>query len=253
MEAYEGFASVYDAFMEEVDYPVWVQFVQTVWERLGKKPESVIELGCGTGNVTIPLASAGYGVVGVDISEEMLAEAQRKAFSQGMTIPFFCQDMVELELEFRADCVLSLCDSLNYLTEDGELLSAFESIRKHLNKKGLFMFDMNTAYKFKEILGNKTYAATTEDAAYFWENTFDEEEQINEYYVNFFKRKKNDDVYERVEEYHYERAYSMEEVKDQLAQSGFQLLHVYDGYRFEEAKEDSQRYFFVAQAKEDTE
>ncbi len=251
MKAYEGFASVYDGFMDEVTYPQWVQFIQNLWERLDQKPESVIDLGCGTGNITIPLAEAGYAVVGVDISEEMLAEAQRKAFSQGISIPFFCQDMITLELGYQADCILSLCDSLNYLTEDGALFQTFLSIRKHLTEKGLFLFDMNTAYKFKEVLGNKTYAATTEDAAYFWENTFVEDTSINEYYVNFFKRRKHEEVYERVEEYHYERAYSMEEIKAQLEESGFHLLHVYDGYCFEEAKEDSQRYFFVAQAKED--
>ena len=251
MEAYEGFAALYDEFMDEIEYPAWVQYIQDSWERLGEKPESVIDLGCGTGNITIPLAKTGCSVIGVDISEEMLAEAQRKAYSEGISIPFFCQDMVELELPYQVECVLSLCDSLNYLTEEGELSAAFSSIRRHLKPKGLFLFDMNTEYKFKKILGSKTYAAMTEDAAYFWENSFDEEEKINEYYVSFFKRQKNKETYERVEEYHYEKAYSIEDVKKLLEENGFVLLNVYDGYCFERAKEDSQRYFFVAQLKED--
>lgn len=250
MVAYEGFASVYDMFMEEIDYPAWIQYVQDTWKRLGIVPETVIDLGCGTGNISIPLAKAGYSVMGVDISEEMLAEAQRKALVQGLSIPFFCQDMVEMELPYHVDCVLSLCDSLNYLTEDGELSAAFSAVREHLNPKGLFLFDMNTKYKF-QVFGDKTYAAMTEDAAYFWENSFDKEDQINEYYVSFFIRQKNKETYERLEEYHYERAYSLEEVKSCLEENGFNLLNVYDGYRFERAKEDSQRYFFVAQLKEE--
>lgn len=251
MEAYACFASVYDIFMDEIDYPAWVQYVQDSWKRLGIIPESVIDLGCGTGNITIPLAKAGIYVYGVDISEEMLAEAERKAFSQGLSIPFFCQDMVEMSLPYRVDCVLSLCDSLNYLTEEGELSAAFSAVKRHLNPRGLFLFDMNTEYKFKAVLGEKTYAAMAEDAAYFWENSFDEEAQINEYYVSFFLREKNKETYERVEEYHYERAYSLEEVKKCLEENGFELLTVYDGYSFERAKEDSQRYFFVAQLKEE--
>ncbi|NCC16069.1 MAG: class I SAM-dependent methyltransferase [Clostridia bacterium] len=251
MGAYEGFASVYDMFMDEIDYPVWVKYIQDSWEKLGKIPESVIDLGCGTGNITIPLAKAGFSVVGVDISEEMLAEAQRKAFAEGLSIPFFCQDMMEMELSYQVDCVLSLCDSLNYLTEEGELFAAFSAVKKHLKPNGIFLFDMNTEYKFKELLGDKTYAAMTEDAAYFWENSFDEEERINEYYVSFFIRQKDKETYERVEEYHYERAYSLEEVKSCLEENGFLLLNVYDGYCFERAKEDSQRYFFAAQLKEE--
>lgn len=251
MAAYEGFASVYDIFMEEVDYPAWVNYIRQTWESLGKKPKSVIDLGCGTGNVAIPLAKAGYDVMGVDISYEMLAEAQRKAISEGVHIPFFCQDMIEMDLSCKVDCVLSLCDSLNYLTEDGELTAAFLAVSKHLNKKGLFLFDMNTKYKFQEVLGDKTYAAMTEDAAYFWENTFDEDDQINEYYVSFFIRQDNQETYERREEYHYERAYSLEEVKACLMENGFDLLNVFDGYCFEGVKEDSQRYFFVAQLREE--
>ncbi|WP_352400965.1 class I SAM-dependent methyltransferase [Anaerotignum sp.] len=251
MDAYEGFASVYDVFMDEVDYPAWVQYIKDTWKNLNTMPQSVVDLGCGTGNITIPLAKAGYGVVGVDISEEMLAEAQRKAMAEGLSIPFFCQDMVEMELPYQVDCVLSLCDSLNYLTEDGELSAAFSAVKEHLNPKGLFLFDMNTKYKFQEVFGDKTYAAMTEDAAYFWENSFDEEDQINEYYVSFFIRQKNKETYERVEEYHYERAYSLDEVKTCLDEHGFSLLNIYDGYSFERAKEDSHRYFFVAQLKEE--
>lgn len=251
MEAYMGFAATYDNFMEEVDYPQWIQHLEDTWQRAGLVPKTIIDLGCGTGNVAIPLAQKGYEVWGVDLSCEMLAEAQRKADREDVKIQFFCQDMVELALPSKVHTVISLCDSLNYLIEDGELSTAFGRVATHLVRGGLFLFDMNTTYKFQEILGEKTYAATTEDAAYFWENSYDPEACINEYYVNFFFRQKGKTTYERVEEYHYERAYTPEEVKASLEENHLELLGVYDSYSFRPSQAETQRYFFVAKLREE--
>lgn len=250
MEAYMGFAAVYDNFMEEVDYPQWIQHLEDTLKRLRKQPKTIVDLGCGTGNVTIPLARKGYEVLGVDLSCDMLAEAQHKAAKENLSIPFFCQDMVELALPRKVDAIISLCDSLNYLIEDGELRVAFEHVAASLVEGGLFLFDMNTAYKFQEVLGNKTYAATTEEAAYFWENSYDPEDGINEYYVNFFFRQAGKETYERVEEYHYERAYTLDEVKAYLEECNMELLGVYDGYGNLPPTDQTQRYFFVAKLKE---
>lgn len=249
MGKYQSFAGVYDCFMDEVDYQQWIQHMQEIWTQLGKKPEAIIDLGCGTGSATIALAKAGHSVAGVDLSEDMLAEAQRKAYAENLNISFFCQDMTELDLPYTADCIISLCDSLNYLTEDGELSAAFAAVKAHLHSGGLFLFDLNTEYKFMEVLGNKTYAATTEDSAYFWENSYDADEKINEYYVCLFLRQTGRDTYERSEEYHYERAYALDEVKRCLAENSFDVLAVYDGYSFDAAHAQSQRYLFVAQVR----
>ena len=245
MSAYEAFASVYDLFMEQVEYDRWLQHICAVWDRFGKKPQTVVDLGCGTGTITIPLAKMGYDVIGVDLSPEMLAEADHKARSEEAAARFTCQDMTELELGEKADCILSLCDSMNYLTEDGELEDAFCAIAQHLTEDGLFLFDLNTEYKFREVLGQNVFASAEETAAYVWENHYDEEDRINEYYVSFFLEQP-DGLYERVEEFHYERAYSMEEIKQGLQTGGMELVEVYDGYSFDAPKADSERLLFVA-------
>lgn len=245
MSAYEAFASVYDIFMEQVEYDQWLHHIHAVWERFGLQPQTVIDLGCGTGSIALPLAKEGYAVTGVDFSAEMLTEADHKAMAEGVSIRFACQDMTELDLGEQADCILSLCDSMNYLTEDGQLADAFQSIARHLKKDGLFLFDMNTEYKFKEILGQNVFGSAEEAAAYIWENDYDEEEKINEYYVSFFIERK-DGLYERIEEYHYERAFSTEEVRAGLEAAGMELLAVWDGYSFDAPREESERLFFAA-------
>ena len=251
MSIYEEFAKVYDTFMEEVNYDGWFAHLKATWKQLGIIPENIIDLGCGTGTLTLLLAKEGYQVLGVDFSEDMLAQTEQKAYKENLKIPLFCQDMGEFLVPMEADCVLCCCDGLNYLIEDGELEETFMRVGAHLKPKGVFLFDMNTKYKFKEILGNQTYAATTEEAAYFWENQYDEEDNINSYYLNLFLKQGGKDTYERKEECHYERAYAKSEIIESLKNTGFDVLGCYDGYSFEAIHEESQRYFFVARLKED--
>lgn len=252
MDAYESFASVYDQFMEEVDHASWTDHVMQVWNTLGYHPETVLDLGCGTGKATLLLAKAGYAMLGVDLSPEMLAQAQKKATAENLPVVFSCQDMIELQLGEKVDAVVSFCDCLNYLIDDGELEAAFSAVKDNLQPNGLFLFDMNTAFKFEQILGENTYAATSETSAYFWENTYDPEDKINEYYVSFFFKQDGKETYERVEEYHYERAYALEEVQASLEKIGFELLAVYDDYSFSPVQPETQRYFFVTRLKEET-
>lgn len=248
MSAYEAFASVYDLFMEQVEYDQWLNHIHAVWDKLGAKPKTVIDLGCGTGSILLPLAKEGLDVIGVDLSPEMLAEADHKAMGEGLFLRLACQDMTELELGEKVDCILSLCDCMNYLTEDGQLEDAFQSIAKHMKKESLFLFDMNTEYKFREVLGQNVFGSAEEGAAYIWENDYDEEEKINEYYVSFFIEQENG-LYERVEEYHYERAYSMEEIENGLQAAGMELVEVYDGYSFDAPHAKSERLLFAARLK----
>ncbi|MGN0136253.1 methyltransferase domain-containing protein [Anaerotignum sp.] len=248
MSTYEAFASVYDLFMEQVEYDQWLNHIHAVWDRLGVKPKTVIDLGCGTGSILLPLAKEGFEVIGVDLSPEMLTEADHKAAEEGLSLRLVCQDMTELELGEKADCILSLCDCMNYLTEDGQLEDAFRSIARHMKKESLFLFDMNTEYKFREVLGQNVFGSAEETAAYIWENDYDEEEKINEYYVSFFIEQENG-LYERVEEYHYERAYSMEEIENGLQAAGMELMEVYDGYSFDAPHAESERLLFAARLK----
>lgn len=245
MSTYEAFASVYDIFMEQVEYGQWLGHIHALWGKYGLQPKTVIDLGCGTGSIALPLAKEGFDVIGVDLSAEMLTEADHKAMEEGVSIRFACQDMTELELGEEADCILSLCDSMNYLTEDGQLAEAFQSIARHMKQESLFLFDMNTEYKFKEVLGQNVFGAAEEHAAYIWENDYDEEEKINEYYVSFFIENE-DGLYERIEEFHYERSYAREEIEEGLRAAGMELVEVMDGYCFDAPHEKSERLLFVA-------
>ena len=134
---------------------------------------------------------------------------------------------------------------MNYITEEEELLQVFCLVNNYLHPKGLFIFDLNTEYKFKEILAQNSFSEIKEDSAYIWENYYDEQENINEYYVNFFIKQK-DGKYERKEEYHYQKAYDISIIKRLLEQSGLQLSAIYDAYTFEPPRKDSQRIYFVA-------
>lgn len=248
MSAYETFASVYDLFMEQVEYDEWLDHIHAVWEKYGIAPKTILDLGCGTGSILLPLAQEGFDVIGVDLSSEMLTEADHKAMEAGVSVRLACQDMTELDLGEQADCILSLCDCMNYLTEEGQLAAAFRRIAAHMKPESILLFDMNTEYKFREVLGQKVFGAAEEAAAYIWENDYDEKEKINEYYVSFFIAQENG-LYERVEEYHYERAYATEEIEQALQAAGLALLEVTDGYCFAPPQEKSERLLFVAKLK----
>lgn len=245
MEAYGEFASVYDKFMDEVPYDAWLDFLKAVWKKEGISPKVICDVGCGTGNLLLPLAQAGYAVMGIDVSFDMLCQADRKLQEAGLSAFLSEQDMTEMCLPQKADCILCLCDSLNYLTEDGELSMAFGRFREGLKEDGILFFDLNTAYKFSHILGENTFAATEEDAAYIWENYYDEEERINEYNVNFFLRTPEGN-YTRTEEVHYERAFLWEEVEQALQENGFAIVSVYEDYTFTAPKAESQRICVLA-------
>ncbi len=249
MEAYEGFASVYDIFMDDIDYDMWFDYVKEIYIKEGLSPKLALDLGCGTGNMTRLLAKEGIEMIGIDISEQMLSEATKKAKSEGLDILYLLQDMREFELYGTVDLIISLCDSLNYITESDELSDVFRLVNNYLDPGGLFIFDLNTEHKFKNILGDNTFSYTTDDAAYIWENCYDEEERINEYYVNFFIKDKDTDKYTRFEEFHYEKSYSIEEIKNLLEEAGLEFVAVYDAFTFDKPKTDSSRIYFVAREK----
>lgn len=245
MGAYESFASVYDLFMSDIDYDEWVEYVEEIWEKFNIKPEIVCELGCGTGSISLRLAEKGYDMIGIDISADMLSEARNKAVQSDKEVLFLLQDMREFELYGTVNSIICLCDGLNYITEDEDMQQVFSLVNNYLHPGGLFVFDLNTEYKFKEIYGENTFTEVEDEAVYIWENYYDEEERINEYYLNFFV-KNEDGTYERTQEEHYERAYTLEEIKGFIEKSGMKFEAAYDAFTFEPAREDSERIYVVA-------
>ena len=248
MEAYTSFAQVYDLFQDNIPYEEWADYLKSLLNEYGVKDGLVLDLGCGTGSITELLAKAGYDMIGVDNSEDMLEIAMDKRGRSGLDILYLLQDMREFELYGTVKAAVSICDSMNYILEKEDLVQVFKLVNNYLDPSGIFIFDMNTEYKFREVLGQKVFGAAEEAAAYIWENDYDEEEKINEYYVSFFIEQENG-LYERVEEYHYERAYSIEEIEQALQAAGLALLEVTDGYCFAPPQERSERLLFTAKLK----
>ena len=245
MEAYSEFANVYDIFMEDTPYEEWYKFIEVCVKEQGLAIQSVCELGCGTGQMTMLFAKSGCDVIGIDYSPEMLMVAQDRAFEEEVSILYLMQDMSEFEINREVDLICSCCDSINYLLEEDEVKSTFKRVEKHLAPNGLFIFDMNTPYKYKEVLGNQIFADQTDEAAYIWENFYDEEEEINEYEVSFFI-KDEEGKYERTVENHYQRAYSKEYICLLLEEAGLEVIHMYDNYSRENVNDKTQRITYVA-------
>lgn len=246
MEAYTGFAEVYDLFMDNIDYEEWSKYVISLLQEYGIKDGLVLDLGCGTGNVTECLAKAGYEMIGVDMSEDMLNIAMKKREMSKQDILYLCQEMQEFELFGTVRAVVSICDCINYVTEKEDLLQTFRLVNNYLDPKGIFIFDMNTSYKYREILAENTFAEARDDSSFIWENYYDEEEKINEYALTLFIEDKSDGKYERFEECHYQRAYEVEEMVELVKQAGMEVLAVYDAFTKEPPKKNSERVYIVA-------
>lgn len=245
MEAYSEFANVYDIFMEDTPYQEWFEFIKAYAEKEGVGLTSVCELGCGTGKMTTLFAKAGASVIGIDSSPEMLMVAQDHAYDESLDILYLMQDMSQFEIGQEMALICSCCDSMNYLLEDEQIKSTFQRVSDSLEPGGLFIFDMNTEYKYKEILGDRVFADQTENAAYIWENYYDKDEKINEYEVSFFI-KGEDERYDRTVENHYQRAYSKEKITTWLDEAGLKLIDVYDNYTKKPVSETTQRMTFTA-------
>ena len=245
MEAYSEFAKVYDEFMEETPYEAWKVFIDDMMQKYQVTPRIVCDLGCGTGRMCSLFAKGAAEVIGIDISEEMLMDARENAAVNGQNILYLMQDMKDFELYGTVDLIYSCCDSINYLLEEEALLSTFKWVNNYLEPGGLFIFDINTPYKYEKILGTQTFADQTEDAAYIWENYYDSETHINEFVVTFFI-KAEEDKYERTEEYHYQRAYDIDHIKSLLEEVGLEWIGVYDNYTHQPGHEKTERATFVA-------
>lgn len=251
MEAYTGFAEVYDLFMDNIPYEEWGEYVKELLKEYGVDEGLVLELGCGTGTMTEILASAGYDMIGIDQSEEMLEEALEKKQESGHEILYLCQDMREFELYGTVRAIICICDSMNYILEEDEVLGILSSAaHNYLDYGGLFIFDLNTEYKYREILGEQTIAENREEGSFIWENYYDEESMINEYDLTLFVKEPSG-LYRKEEENHFQRAYSLDTIRELVEKSGLNLLHIYDAFTHEPVREDSERVYVICQRPEE--
>ena len=245
MEAYSDFARVYDIFMDNVEYEKWAEYLIGSLKEYGIEDGIVLELGCGTGVMTELLAESGYDMIGVDNSEEMLGEAMEKRAESGHEILYLEQDMREFELYGTVRAIVSVCDCMNYILEEDDLKEAFRRVKRFLKEDGVFIFDMNSHYKYKEILACNTFAEDREDASFIWDNFYDEEDRINEYQLSLFIQNE-EGTYNKYEELHLQKAYEEGEITRLLHEAGFSTIRVLDAETMGEVKEDTQRLYFIA-------
>ena len=228
MEAYTEFATVYDTFMDNVPYEAWKKYLVDILKAEGINDGLLLELGCGTGRMTRLLAAEGYDMIGVDNSEEMLSVA-REYTMENTEILYLLQDMREFELYGTIRAVVSVCDSMNYIMSEEDLRQVFSLVNNYLDPGGIFIFDMNTRYKYEELLGDNSFCETREGSSFIWENYYDEETRINEYDLTLFIPEAGE-LYRRYAETHYQRNYKVEQIVDFLQQAGLVCEGMYDDY-----------------------
>ena len=254
--AYESLASIYDILMDDVNYEQWAEYLHTQLQKYHCPGNQLLDLGCGTGNVTIPLAQKGYHITAVDLSEEMLVQAREKTMQLEQSgapveIDWQQQDMTMLDLYDEEDNfllfdgVVATFDAFNYITEPEALQFLLQDLADHMQDDGVLIFDMQTPYKLREYLGNNIYTLHRPDVEYMWENHFDEEEQICQMDITFFLRQENG-LYSKVTETHTERVYEPELLQLWLNLAGFDVLGVYQELSELPLQDDSHRVVFVA-------
>lgn len=249
-------------------------------KNLAQERNTVLDLGCGTGTLTELLARKGYDMIGVDNAEEMLRIAMEKRERSGLDILYLLQDMRELDLYGTVGAVVSVCDSLNYLLAEEDIVQTFKRVNNYLYPQGVFIFDFNTVYKYAEVIGDATIAENREDCSFIWENYYHEEQEINEYDLTIFvdeRRKERvagriaaeaeqqtDDGraagaavqktdgqaeiqrFRRFQEVHYQRGYRLEQIKAFLSQAGLEFLEALDADTHGEVTEKSERIYVAA-------
>ena len=292
-DSYTGFAEVYDELMDNVPYEEWAAFVVSVLKEYGvggvvpedtgelaknlaTERNTVLDLGCGTGTLTELLARAGFDMIGVDNSEEMLEIAIQKRERSGSDILYLLQDMREFELYGTVGAVCSVCDSLNYILEDEDMVKVFSLVNNYLYPGGIFVFDFNTVYKYEQVIGDATIAENREDCSFIWENYYDAENRINEYDLTIFVREFSEDgnrqseerkdveeshapggdcgeMFKRFTETHYQRGYTLDEMKGFLEAAGLLFVKALDADNRGGVRPESERIYVIAKESGKTE
>ena len=265
MQSYTGFARVYDTFMDNVPYREWADELIRLLQEYGVMPggaktgvpetdglaqerREVLDLGCGTGTLTELLADAGYDMIGVDLSQEMLELALEKRDRSGHSILYLQQDMRDFELYGTVGAVISVCDSLNYLLEEEDLVKTFSLVNNYLFPGGMFLFDFNTVYKYETVIGDATIAENREDCSFIWENYYHDEEQINEYDLTIFVQEKPDDdaLFRKFTETHYQRGYTLTQMQHFLQEAGLEFVKAFDADTKKDVTAESERILVAA-------
>jgi SAM-dependent methyltransferase len=244
MDAYTRFAEVYDLFMDNVPYEEWCAFLRELLKKYGIEDGIILDLGCGTGKLTGLMAEAGFDMIGVDNSVDMLEIARETGKKD---ILYLMQDMREFELYGTVRAVYSACDSLNYILDEEDLLRVFKLVNNYLDPEGIFVFDLNTPYKYETQLGEQTFAENRPEGSFIWDNYYDSDSGINEYELTLFIPKNpRTEEFVRFQESHYQKSYPLSTIRRLLEEAGMEFLDCFDGYSGNPLTAVSERMVIVA-------
>lgn len=248
---YDLIAPLYDAVNGELDYVAWADFIERIFRRdAAVRPELVLDLGCGTGRMTRELARRGYDMTGVDYSAEMLDRARRLEEKEqpGKPILWLCQDMREFELYGTVDATVCCLDSINHLTNAGDLASCLALVHNYLIPDGLFLFDVNGRRKFETVYGRECYTAELDGDFCIWQNDYHPGTRLCDFWITLFERGR-DGLYRRHEEGQQERMYTIRALKRALQSTGFSWIGAYSDFALTPATDEDERIYIVARCK----
>lgn len=247
--AYGVFAEFYDGLTLNVDYKAKADYLCEIFKKFNHTTGYTLDLACGTGTLTVELKKRGIDIYGVDSSFEMLAEAKQKASDEELDILFLCQKMQTLDLFGTINTCVCTLDSINHLQGKGQVKKAFDKVSLFMEKDGLFVFDVNTLYKHKEILGNNTFVYDTEDVYCVWQNTYEPSDSSVKIDLDFFIPEGK--IFYKSSESFKEFAYPLDELSEMLDTSGFDILGIYGDMTFDSPNTQAQRATFVAKKRYD--
>lgn len=247
MSSYGNFALLYDTLMDDIDYKSWGEYIELLLKYNKIENRRILEMACGTGNLTLELLNRGYQVDGFDLSNEMLAQANNK-LSKKRGFRLFNMNMKNFRMDRKYHSVIAACDSINYILDEEELKETFQTVLEHLEPGGLFIFDINSEYKLEKILGNNIFLEDRDTIFYTWDNRYDKQTKICEFFLTFFHSEDGGE-YVRFDEVHKEKAYSIETIESLLLNVGFNQVEKYEAFEFESPREDSERINFTAKKK----
>ncbi|MCM8711986.1 class I SAM-dependent methyltransferase [Clostridium sp. SYSU_GA19001] len=242
MSQYKDFASIYDQLINsDIDYNAWADKILNICSSLSIEKRDYLDLACGTGNMTVNIAKHFKNTWAVDLSSQMLTEAESKFRASNLKAKFVCQDISSLKLNYKFDLITCCLDSTNYILKEEDLKNYFRGVYSHLKEDGVFIFDINSYYKLTEILGNNIFTYDNEDVTYIWENFL--ENDVVEMNLTFFV--KSGELYRRFDEMHCERAYKEQYLEDFIIKAGFIIKDKLNNYENCNINAASERIVYV--------
>jgi SAM-dependent methyltransferase len=251
MKIYSDFAYCYDLFMDDIPYDDWAEYLLKLLSDQKVDKGLVCELGCGTGEMTLRLFDAGYDMIGLDVSEDMLMVARDKMYEcaqedEEINIFYTCQDMRDFELYGTVAAFVSVCDSMNYITDYRDLVKVFKNVNNYLDKQGIFIFDLKTDYFYRHSLGNNSFKQERAEGTLIWNNTYDESTHLNSYDICIDIPDEEDEVYDEISEHHVQRAYSLDEIRQALSEAGMEFIGAKKAFTDEEPDSETERIYVIA-------